>query len=420
MGKSSPCFQKEEDLNQWLTLFINELCEIGEPISIVIDDFHLVDHVFHINYMMEKMIEFLPPHIHLIIATRNRPRWVSLNKLKLTSQLCEITEDDFIFSEDEIAVFYEDYFDKALSVDEAKNIVQMTEGWAIAINLLAMHMTDAEIHITTAIKPALHELFSYLSEEVFSNMTLEEQESLLSFSIFPVFSEQLVKSFYGDGAADCLNKFAGEHVFIQPLGDSGSYRYHALFQQFLEAKWLLSDPVRVESTHRKAANYYNEKSNSGQAIYHAIKSSDNAFIANMLANTGAALVKSGQFEWLLDTIKELPRDVRDTYYQLHYYEGEAHRYRAFYEKARQAYSACIQLAKNNEDAYFQSRANAGIAHIYLDTIQPGMAEPYLLEAISFAQKSVKTNFHEMEMLKRQFAENLVNLGKARKRKMGRK
>ena len=41
-----------------------------------------------------------------------------------------------------------------------------------------------------------------------------------------------------------------------------------------------------------------------------------------------------------------------------------------------------------------------------------MAKPFLQEAISFAQKSKKISFHEMEMLKRQFAENLVNLGKA--------
>ena len=35
-----------------------------------------------------------------------------------------------------------------------------------------------------------------------------------------------------------LTKVCGEHVFIQPLGEGGTYRYHALFQQFLEAKWL--------------------------------------------------------------------------------------------------------------------------------------------------------------------------------------
>ena len=49
----------------------------------------------------------------------------------------------------------------------------------------------------------------------------------------------------------------------------------------------------------------------------------------------------------------------------------------------------------------------------MDTIQPGMAEPYLREAISFGQKSTKTSFHDMARLKRQFAENLVNLGKAK-------
>ena len=48
--------------------------------------------------------------------------------------------------------------------------------------------------------------------------------------------------------------------------------------------------------------------------------------------------------------------------------------------------------KQNDDAYFQSRANAGIAHIYLDTIQPGMAEPYLREAISFAAKKCQNEF----------------------------
>ena len=110
--------------------------------------------------------------------------------------------------------------------------------------------------------------------------------------------------------------------------------------------------------------------------------------------------------------------MRDTYYPLHYYEGEAHRYGLSMKKHDKLIRHVSNWQKINEDAYFQSRANAGIAHIYLDTIQPGMAEPYLLEAISFAQKSVKTSFHEMEMLKRQFAENLVNLGKAAEAQYG--
>jgi LuxR family transcriptional regulator, maltose regulon positive regulatory protein len=405
-------YPKEADLNRWLALFINELCEIAEPTFIVIDDFHIVDHVFQINYMMEKIIEFLPSHIHLIVATRNRPKWSSLNRLKLTSQLSEIAEEDFTFSEEEIMVFFEDYFDKVLSAREAKKIVEMTEGWAIAINLLAMHIMDSKIPLSAVMKPALHELFTYLSEEVFQNMSEREQHWLLSFSIFPVISTQLVIDFFGDEAGDRLLNFSEKHVFIQPFSKEGTYRYHALFQKFLEEKWLSTNRKKFTAMHKEAAYFYKKKHNPGQVVYHAIKSADNGFKGEMVSEMGAALVTSGQFDWLIDTIKELPDEIKDTHYPLHYYEGEAHRYRAYYEKARLAYTACLHLAEKNNDSYFLSRANAGIAHIYLDTIQPGKAKPFLLEAISFAQKSKRVSFHEMEMYKRQFAENLANLGKA--------
>ncbi|WP_203248799.1 BTAD domain-containing putative transcriptional regulator [Sporosarcina beigongshangi] len=405
-------YPKEEDLNRWVTLFINELCKIGEPIVIIIDDFHLVDHVFHINYMMEKIIEFLPPHVHLIIATRIRPKWSNLNKLKMTAQLCEITEEDLVFSEEEIAVFYEDYYNKLLSDEEISSIVRITEGWAIAINLLAMHITETEILSITAMKPALHDLFSYLSDEVFKNMKEDQRKWLLSFSIFPVFSERLVHEFFGIEAIRVLQELAGRHVFIQPLGENGAYRYHALFQQFLEEKRDTLDANRFIALQRKAADYYSLENNPVQAIYHAVKSGEDLFVAQKLVDMGASIVKLGQFDWLLDTIQVLPNALRDTYYALHYYEGEAHRYRAFYEKARQSYTACLQLAMLNNDSHFQSCANAGIAHIYLDTIQPGLAEPYLREAIFYGQRSTETSFRDMERLKRQFAENLVNLGKA--------
>lgn len=412
--ESPSTYRKEEDLNQWLTLFINELCEIDEPLSIIIDDFHLVDHVFQINYMMEKIIEFLPPHVRLVIATRARPKWPCLVKLKMTAQLCEITESDLVFSQEEIAVFYEDYYNKLLSDEEVEKIVQITEGWAIAVNLLALHITETEIPSTSiaTIKPAMHELFSYLSDEVYRNMKEEHRKWLLSYSIFPAFSERLVHDFFGKEAALVLQELAGRHVFIQSLGEDGTYRYHALFQQFLEAKWELSDSICFTRLQKKAADFFSSENNPVQAIYHATKSGDEQFIAKKLVDLGASLVKLGQFDWLLDTIKSLPKTVRDTYYPLHYFEGESYRHQALYEKAKKAYTICLQIAGRENDAYFQSQANAGLAHIYLDTIQPGLAEPYLRQAISIGRKSAKTSFYDMESLKRQFAENLVNLGKA--------
>ncbi|WP_262173751.1 BTAD domain-containing putative transcriptional regulator [Saccharococcus sp. Marseille-Q5394] len=402
---------KELDLERWLALFINELCEIDPPLFIVIDDFHHVDHVFLVNYLVEKMIDSLPPNTRIIVATRNRPRWASLVKLKVTGQLCELTEEDFLFSEEEVAVFYEDYFDQTLTDAEAASVIRLTEGWAIAVNLLALHLAGGETHLPTAMKPALHDLFAYLSEEVFNRMGEEEKEWLLAFSIFPTFSLEIVESFYGNEAASTLRKLAERHVFIQSLGE-GTYRYHALFQQFLERKWQAVNSDQFYSTQKQAAEFYLRQSNPIQAISHAVKSGDASFIGQIIVDNGVALIKAGQFEWLLEIIKSLSPDVFAQFYPLYFFEGEAHRYRAFYEKARVAYSACIEAAEKRGDDYFAGRAHAGIANIYLDTIQPGLADPYLMNAILFAEKSDRTSVLEMELLKRQFAENLVNLGKA--------
>ncbi|MBD7985160.1 hypothetical protein H9649_11220 [Sporosarcina sp. Sa2YVA2] len=398
------------DIERWLAQFMNELCEIDTAFYIIIDDFHHVDHVFTINYILEKMITLLPPQIHLIVASRTRPRWASLAKLRMMGQSIELTEEDLLFSEEEVAVFYEDYFYQTLTDAEAASIVQLTEGWAIAVNLLAIHLTGSEKDFSIEMKPALHDLFAYLSEEVFNRMSVSEQKWALSFSIFPMFSEDLIQDFYGNEAVNILKELASRHMFIQSLGE-GTYRYHALFQQFLERKWQSADHENYVTIQKEAVTYYLQQSDSNQAILHAVKSGDSDFIGRIIVDNGSALIKSGQFEWLLDILKNLHSAIKDKHYPLHYYEGQAHRYRAYYEKARIAYSACIKIAESCNDDYYIGKAHAGIAHIYLDTIQPGLADPHLLNAILYAEKSGKTSLHEKELLKRQFAENLVNLGK---------
>src|SRR5690606_35765243 len=69
-------------------------------------------------------------------------------------------------------------------------------------------------------------------------------------------------------------------------------------------------------------------------------------------------------------------------------------------------------AEQHQDTYFLSRSNAGLAHIFLDTIQPALAESYLKKAIMWSQHTERMKKSEKAMLKRQFAENLVNLGRA--------
>lgn len=406
-------YPKESELQQLYSLFSNELAKIDEPLSIVLDDFHLVDHVFHVNYIMEKIIEFLPPNIHIIVSTRLRPKWSILLKLKLNGQLVEITESNLMFTEEEIVVFFEDYFDKHISIHDASEIMRLTEGWAIAIQLIAMQVAETNRQISQLVNPALNDLFSYLLEEVFLLLSAEDQQSLLNFSVFPLFTANDIQNFFNSEEAKNMERLASSHAFIQPLGDSNTFRFHSLFQQFLETKSKQKDVQAFYETHRRAASYFQEKENIVQAIHHAVKANDERFLAELLIIFAPKMIKDGQFDWLLDLLNDhLSKAIRDYFYELYYYEGECHRYRAFYEKARLSYEATLEKAFQQENILYISRANAGLAHIYLDTIQPALAQPYLKEAIEWAETGRDISGSEKVFLQRLLAENLVNLGKA--------
>lgn len=406
-------YPKESELQQLYSLFSNELANIDEPLSIVLDDFHLVDHVFHINYIMEKIIEFLPAHIHIVVSTRLRPRWSILLKLKLSGQLVEITESNLMFTEEEILVFFEDYFDKHISLQDASEIMRLTEGWAIAIQLIAMQVAETNRQISDLVNPALNDLFSYLLEEVFLLLSSEDQQSLMNFSVFPLFTVTDIREFFNNKEAKSLERLASNHAFIQLLGDSNTFRFHSLFQQFLETKSKQKDLNAFYETHRKAASYFQEKENIVQAVHHAVKANDERFLAELLTIFAPKMIQGGQFDWLLDLLADhLSKTIRDHFYELYYYEGECHRYRAFYEKARLSYEAALEKAFEKDNILYISRANAGLAHIYLDTIQPVLAQPYLKEAIEWAEKGRDIHPFEKLFLKCLMAENLVNVGKA--------
>ena len=413
-------FPKIEELNRLYTLFINEFYKIKKPLYIVIDDYHLVHHVFQINYILDKMIEHLPSHVHLIVATRTYPTWNCLLSMKAKGQLIECLKEDFLFSNEEIQVLFEDYFGRNLSPEEVEKILKVTEGWAIGILLLAMQSNDSTLSIEDITDYSLKDFFTYLSEEVFENMDKEEQEVLLKCSIFQSFSIQLIEKFYNPQTAKTLKQLVNKHGFIQTLVGRTEFRLHALFQQFLELKLSEQDEVGYSFLHEKATHYYMSENEAVHAIYHAYKTKDDWFIADVLVRFAKHFIKAGQFDYFIERLKEVVDEAKIHYYSLFYYEGECQRFRAQYEKAKQAYDQCLLYAKEQNDELYVLKAYTGLAHIYLDTIQPALAQQYLLSALKLSEK-VELKEEELQLLQRQFAEKSSEFGKSgRSRTVGKR
>lgn len=403
-------FPKVDELNNLFTLFANEFYKIRGPFFVILDDYYLVDHIFQIQYVMEKLIVHLPSNVHFILSTRVYPSWNCLRNLRLTNQLVECVEEDFVFTAEEIQVFFEDYFDIHMMEEQVNKILQSTDGWAIAILFLAKQTNNLEESIAKLQNLSTNDIFHYLSDEVFESLDEFEKEAIMKFSIFETFSYEMIEEFYGKEFSELLQKLVQKQIFIQPLSGYSEFRYHVLFQQFLELKMIEKNLKEYNLLHYKASLFFSKKQNAIQTVYHAMKTKDEDIIATNLIRYASEFLVGGKYDWLIERIRELSEKTMIEHFQLYYFEGESQRFRAQYKKAHLAYEKCIEYAQLSNDYNFILRAKAGIANIYLDTIQPSLAERYLQEAMELVKFTTIEN-NQLQLIKKQYAENLVNLGK---------
>ncbi|WP_413362494.1 BTAD domain-containing putative transcriptional regulator [Lysinibacillus sp. 3P01SB] len=403
-------FLKIEDLNKLFTLFCNALSRISQEIYIVIDDFHLVNHVFQINYVFEQLVKFAPSHVHFIVATRIYPTWDCLHQLKSKRLLNNVTEEDFVFTPDEIGILFEDYYETLLREDEIKHIYEITEGWAMAVILLAMQ-TESERHPFDFSKITLQDFNDYLSYELFQQLEPALQQALMNFSLFDTFSEGIIHDLFGEKEVERLDHIYHHHAFIQTLGNNKEYRFHSLMKQFLMQQYMRMSRQDVAERHKKIAIYFIEKKDIIQAFYHISQTDDERFICEMLIHYADYFMQTGRYKWLLEQIKKCSPSIREEFYPLTYIEGECLRLSAFYRKAQTSFEMCIEKAQLHADLLTIVRAKAGLARIFVDTLQPSIAKGYLQEALQLADQC-QIPRQEFIHLNLQYVENLVNIGQA--------
>ncbi|RLQ97259.1 BTAD domain-containing putative transcriptional regulator [Falsibacillus albus] len=412
---------REEQLNTLTSAFMNELTNIREEMIIVLDDFHLVDHSFTINQWLERVIDLLPVHIHLVISSRVRPKWKQLAKWKLSKKLFEIGEADLILNHEEIELLFTDFYHTSLQPDEVVQIHEFTEGWVIALAMIGEQLDNqagGANELSSILKhqhSTMDELFRYLAHEVFSQQSSIIQHFLKQTSILEEITPEICDEILGFPASEMmLEQLSGRNTFVQKTQGTKQYRFHALFKVFLERKLQEEDPVLFKELHQKSAKYYIHKQQWELAIFHYEKIHLNSAIGELLEKWGPQMLQAGKLEGLYERLKKLPLEVKNQYLALWLYEGDVLRYRSFYDKAEKCYLRLIELSQSKGQYRLCSKAHEGIAKIYLDTIQPMRAEKYLFRALELLEKTNHQTLDETQELYRLITENFVNSGNAMK------
>src|SRR5450755_433748 len=121
-----------------LTALLNEITTIPEQFVLVLDDYHVID-AQTVDMALTYLVEHLPPHMHLVIATREDPH-LPLARLRARSHLTELRAADLRFTASEAAAFLNQVMGLNLSAEDIAALEDRTEGWIVGLQLAALSM----------------------------------------------------------------------------------------------------------------------------------------------------------------------------------------------------------------------------------------------------------------------------------------
>ncbi|SFJ51561.1 BTAD domain-containing putative transcriptional regulator [Thermoflavimicrobium dichotomicum] len=394
----------------FLEKWISEWLKLSKNIVFVLDNYHVVQSIPGVRPFMEEWVKNIPAGCHLVIMSREKCDWGGLHAMKMKGELYEISTLDLAWSEEEIEVYFTDYYQHTLSQEQLQLIFRRTRGWPVAVRLLAQYFSR-EIGTESLFQDHsdfMQDLFRYFKEEVWQGLSCIWQKVLLEMSLLDMVSDQTYTEAYERKPMISMNEVEQRHLFVTKRNES-SYFFHPLFQRFLQYQ-LKQNAIEQQRLYPQAIQYYSQSQKYEQALHYAREWGDRQTFAEMLLQCAKEWLNQGQLDRVEASLCPLEDDWKDHYYHLWIYEGELYRYRCQYEKALQCYTRVEKLAKMVGDRQGESLSLEGQARVYLDTIQPGKAEYFLLRALQVLEGE-EAYHSDRERLQLLIAENQVNIGR---------
>ena len=387
----------------------NDLLDVLSAETIFVFDDYTLAHQAEITTITERLIEQMPPQLHLVITTRMMPSLPSRARWRATGELLEIGRSQLAFTPDEIGTLFTQRTGQSLRPALAQALAAETEGWPIAVQLLSEGVGSTQTSLLNKwlrrIPGPLQHLFDYLAEEVLLRLPSDIQIFCAETATLRRLDPQACNALLGREDTEKILRYLEERsLFI--TGDKGAYRYHSLFRDFLLRR--TSVPVANRRTlHSQAAAYYQEQGDYGEAVYHLLAAGNYGAAADLLATIARPMAYNGRHQTLAVWLDQLPKDLLDAHPELLLARGHAFRFASRYQEALAIYKKAGEQFEMQKDVSGEVRALRGQAQVYLDTVQPSQAEPLLRRALHKVDRRAKDERASLLIL---LAENKLNAG----------
>ncbi len=298
----------ERDLIGAAFELIHHLAARGDRFALFLDNLEAVCAPAVLG-VLGTLLDALPPAGQLIVASREAPR-LRLGRLRAHGHLAEISQDDLRFSYDESMTLLRERCQLRLEDRHVRLLHRRTEGWAAALWLAALALRghdDADAFLRS-FDGSHAAVADYLLDDVLSRLPGQSRSFLLACSVLDELDPDLCNAITGQTDSQArLEAFEQEGLFVIPQSrDSGPYRFHPLFRDFLCNELVRADPEATARLHRTAAAWFLAAGRTVEALEHLIRSGDDAAAVALLAEHAEHLLWKGRVMLLSRFLDRLP------------------------------------------------------------------------------------------------------------------
>jgi LuxR family transcriptional regulator, maltose regulon positive regulatory protein len=260
----------------------DDLDRLDGPSVLVIDDFHLAGS--QATEALSLLVGCRPSSLQLVVASRVDPQ-LRLHRMRTNGELVELRDRDLSFSAEESTAFLTG-FGVQLSDPDLAVVYRRSEGWAAGLQMAAISINQSPDPVGAAGRVDLHghTVAGYFLDEVLHRQPPEVVDFMLATSVLDELSVPACTALCGHGSAALLQSIYSGHMFVTALDDeAGTYRYHQLVKEVLQAELHARDPARERLLRTAAAAYLADTGQVGMAARHLLAAGDPAAAFRLLS-----------------------------------------------------------------------------------------------------------------------------------------
>ncbi len=298
-------------LTRSIVSLLNELAVLPAQTTIILDNYHLIEnHLIH--NALTLLLDQLPPHIHVVIASRSDPPF-SLARLRASGQLTELRTDALRLTHEELEQLLALLLHLKPEPEELDELEERLDGWIAGLYLARSAMqgkTDFARFLAACAGNNRH-IQLYFLEEVLANLSQDLQTFSFATALLECCNSSLCEAVTGqEESAQMLEELARANLFLCPLAEQeGWYRYHPLFASALRHHLLRTQPELAATLHLRASQWFETHAQPAEAIEHALAIQDYVRAAALMEEIAPTLISEGKLSTLQRWLGALPEEL---------------------------------------------------------------------------------------------------------------